>query len=318
MKALYAALIGVVALLMVAHLALAGPPSWDDQINKPSRFKVLKEFNNEAVLDKETGLVWEQSPEEGFKSNPTPPQAWLSAQFSCITRTVGGRKGWRLPTIQELASLVEPTQVNPALPAGHPFSNVLSSSYWSATTFFPSHTGTAWDFEVTTGDMVDVDKTDTLHVWCVRGEWDKQINHPNRFKVLEDFAGAAVLDRETGLVWEQSPEGSKSNPTPPQAWLSAQFSCITRMVGGRKGWRLPTIQELASLVDPTQSSPALPSGHPFSNVLSSAYWSATTLANSTSNALSTEMVEGEVGDDGDRRFTNHVWCVRGGQGVDPQ
>jgi len=36
--------------------------------------------------------------------------------------------------------------------------------------------------------------------------WDRQINNPGRFQALSDFGGAAVLDRETQLVWEQSPD----------------------------------------------------------------------------------------------------------------
>ena len=94
MKTLYGALIGVVALLMVASPAAAGSrafPSWDNQINTPGRFKVLEDFAGAAVLDKETGLVWEQSLETA--PNPTTTQSWLSAQASCNTRGVGGRKG---------------------------------------------------------------------------------------------------------------------------------------------------------------------------------------------------------------------------------
>ena len=34
--------------------------SWDDQINSPQRFRVIPEFNNEAVLDRETQLVWQR------------------------------------------------------------------------------------------------------------------------------------------------------------------------------------------------------------------------------------------------------------------
>jgi hypothetical protein len=171
MKTLYAALIGIVVLLMVAHSAVAGPPSWDTQINIPNRFKVLKDFNIEAVLDQETGLVWEKSPETA--PNPTTPQTWFSAQVSCNARTVGGRKGWRLPTIQELASLVDPTQSSPALPSGHPFSNVqsnvLSSLYWSATTL-ASNTSLAWGVRLDDGGVDGGDKTiHALHVWCVRG-----------------------------------------------------------------------------------------------------------------------------------------------------
>lgn len=143
--------------------------------------------------------------------------------------------------------------------------------------------------------------------------WDDQINSPVRFQVLDDFAGAAVLDRETGLVWEQSPD------TTTRTWLDAQRSCNTRTVGVRLGWRLPTIQELASLLDPNnpEGNPDLPPGHPFSNVQSSFYWSATTGACNTGCAWDVFLDLGAV-NVVDKTFSSHVWCVRGGQGVDPQ
>ena len=164
MKTLYRTLIGIVALLIVAPLAVAGPPSWDDQINKPSRFKVLGKFNDEAVFDKETGLVWEQSPETA--PNPATP-TWFSALSSCSARIVGGRKGWRLPTLQELASLIDPTQF-PTLPSGHPFSNVLGAPYWSASTL-ADDSSRAWGVHLGGGGVFNDVKTLTSHVWCVRG-----------------------------------------------------------------------------------------------------------------------------------------------------
>ena len=100
-------------------------------------------------------------------------------------------------------------------------------------------------------------------------------------------------------------------------WLDTQRSCNRKTVGNRKGWRLPTTQELASLVDPTQSNPALPAGHPFSNVQSSFYWSATTLATNSSEAWDVTFDRGGVSD-GDKGNGVFFWCVRGGQGVDPQ
>lgn len=164
MKTLYAALIGIVGLLMLAPLALAGPPSWDDQINRPSRFKVLRDFLDEAVLDKETGLVWERFP----LSMPNP-SSWLASQDMCNTKTVGRRKGWRVPTIQELASLIDPTvgPPGPTLPPGNPFV-ALSLVYWSATTN-AFDTGGAWVVTLFNGDVFVQGKGSTFQVWCVRG-----------------------------------------------------------------------------------------------------------------------------------------------------
>ena len=89
--------------------------------------------------------------------------------------------------------------------------------------------------------------------------------------VLTNFASAAVLDRETGLVWEKSPDTTIHN------WGGALFTYTRRPTGNRKGWRLPSMPELASLIDPsvTAPGPTLPPGHPFTNVQSDFYWSAT-------------------------------------------
>jgi hypothetical protein len=135
-------------------------PSWDQTLPASTRFIVLSNFNGEAVLDRETGLVWERSPS-------TIQRNWLNAQDSCPSREVGGRLGWRLPTVQELASLADRTQSDPTLPAGHPF-DVQSSFYWSAT---PSaaHSGDAWVVYFGDGDVFTSSPANTLYVWCVRG-----------------------------------------------------------------------------------------------------------------------------------------------------
>ena len=84
--------------------------NWDKVLPAAERFIVLEAFNNEAVRDNETGLVWERSPD------PTS-NTWSAARFICATKIVGGRKGWRLPSFSELSSLVDTSVApNPLLP----------------------------------------------------------------------------------------------------------------------------------------------------------------------------------------------------------
>ncbi len=160
MKKLYASLIAVFFLFPLS--AAAGGVPWGEPNNTSGRFIVLSSYNNQAVFDSETGLVWEQSPR-------TAPQGWNNAQFSCNDKTVGNRKGWRLPTIQELASLVDGDPANtssPRLPPGHPFSNVQSSFYWSATTYAANASFT-WGVHFANGNVFA--NSGANSEWCVRG-----------------------------------------------------------------------------------------------------------------------------------------------------
>ena len=136
-----------------------------------------------------------------------------------------------------------------------------------------------------------------------------------RFIVLANFANAAVLDRETGLVWERSPS------TALTTWHVAHVRCNEFVtLGSRLGWRLPTVNEFASLVDPSQSNPALPAGHPFANVqVTDYYWSATGDSRSSNNKWVVGFFDdGDVGNGRDKDVPRLAWCVRGGQGTDPQ
>lgn len=128
---------------------------------------ILAAFNNEAVLDKNTGLVWEKSP-------ATTPRPWGAATVICLNRTVGGQRGWRLPAVAELASLTDPSVASPGplLPSGHPFLNGQSAGgYRSATTnAYPKAPSDAWDVDSFNGDPSSHNIIATLiFVWCVRG-----------------------------------------------------------------------------------------------------------------------------------------------------
>jgi len=140
------------------------PPSWDQTLPSSTRFIILSNFNSAAVLDRNTGLVWEKSP-------ATTEVTWSAARSNCGNKNVGGQKGWRLPSFAELASLIDPSVPipGPTLPPGHPFTNVQSAAYFSATTNADSP-GNAWGVFFNLGFVGNLlPKPETFFVWCVRG-----------------------------------------------------------------------------------------------------------------------------------------------------
>jgi len=138
--------------------------------------------------------------------------------------------------------------------------------------------------------------------------WSQILPASERFELV--LGGDGVLDKETGLVWEQSPS------TSTYTWVNAQDNCAILVLGNRMGWHLPTIEQLASLVDNTQPAPKLSSGHPFVNVQSANYWSATTRTNSTTDARGVNFSTGAVVNVLGKTSSFNRWCVRGGQSHD--
>jgi hypothetical protein len=145
--------------------------------------------------------------------------------------------------------------------------------------------------------------------------WDKVIpDGAKRFKVLNQFDGEAVLDKETGLVWQRSPSSISTFD-----WGSSVALCVGTAIGGRRGWRLPTAWELMTLKDPAQSDPALPPNHPFEDVVTETiYWTSTADAETASHALSITFANGGAGIIiGDKTTLGLRWCVRGPGGDYP-
>jgi hypothetical protein len=156
--------------------------------------------------------------------------------------------------------------------------------------------------------------------------WDQTLPASTRFIVLSNMGGAAVLDRETGLVWERSPDPAERN------WFDSFTHCRALTTGNRKGWRLPTIHELQTLLDPSVSEPSLPPGV-FLGILitappvSNSYWASTTDVEPPTNAYLTNFGTGGISSIektnavrfvGSFVFSNHAWCVRGQGGTESQ
>ena len=141
---------------------------WGRKYNTASeRFVVLASFNGEAVLDKETQLVWERAAE--------PAKSWINALHYCSVRAIGGRLGWRLPSISELTSLLASTAtggVGGYLPAGHPFQNIGAQDYYWSSTDYPSSntTGYVYTKALLLGSFLAKSKSSDFSPFlCVRG-----------------------------------------------------------------------------------------------------------------------------------------------------
>jgi len=119
----------------------------------------------------------------------------------------------------------------------------------------------------------------------------------------------AVLDHETGVVWARHASTTSDN------WSGAAFTCRAMQLGGRYGWRLPTIEELKSLTD--TSPDHLPDDHPFLDVDTSgavAYWSLT--SDGSNGAATMNYVNPGQNTGALKSLQNRYWCVRGGVAYD--
>jgi hypothetical protein len=127
---------------------------------------------NGTVRDNLTGLLWLQDSTCGGNNN-----LWWDALAFANTLangicglTDGSVAGdWRLPNIKELQSLIDFSQHEPALPAGHPFTS-LAIRYWSSTTREAGIFNYAWTLDVRDGTTVIRHKTfEPESAWAVRG-----------------------------------------------------------------------------------------------------------------------------------------------------
>ena len=168
--------------------------------------------------------------------------------------------------------------------------------------------------------------SESLPIWkilqdqsAISVEWVDHTPNP-RFAIYDvngDNAGGdtyysddLVLDKETGLVWARDANILGELKT----WFEAVRYCRQFCyLGNRQGWRLPTIEELSSLIDYKQFNPALPSGHPFIKV-DSIYWSYTTTEADSSRAWCTDVRYAGYPNMGEglKSTVHWLWPVRGG------
>jgi hypothetical protein len=140
-----------------------------------------------------------------------------------------------------------------------------------------------------------------------------------------DRRDGTVRDNLTGLMWLRN-AGCFDLRTWPQALTDANTLASPNpncglTDGSHPGdWRLPNIHELLSLIDYSQVSPALPAGHPFTNVrfsvgsFSLVYWTSTIQVGTTAccpQPWTVNLSEGHIFGFGLGDFRAVVWPVKG-------
>ena len=103
-----------------------------------------------------------------------------------------------------------------------------------------------------------------------------------------DNGDNTVTDERTGLMWEQAGSDTRYN------YNAAMARCCDLTLAGHTDWRLPTIQELFSIVDFERRRPAI---DPVFTTVADFYWSATTYATNPFDAWGVDFSNGLVYDD---------------------
>jgi len=221
------------------------------------RARSYTDLGNGIVRDDVTGLEWQQSPSLGATY-------WESALNYCSNLTLGGYSDWRLPTIDELQTLVDSSRKDPAINTTSFQGTVTDSgySYWSATTYLPD-IDDVWNVSFFWGNTTRATKENWLHyLRAVRGEMPA-----NNFI---DNGDGTVTDTSTGLMWQQAATVSDE-----YNWQQALAYCENLSLAGYSDWRLPDRNELRSIIDYNSYDPAIDTN--FFSVGDPAWcWSSTT------------------------------------------
>ncbi|MDP8235535.1 MAG: DUF1566 domain-containing protein [Candidatus Erginobacter occultus] len=129
-----------------------------------------------VTIDRTTGLIW-ASDGQGKGCFNGQSSTWSEALVWARNLQFAGYDDWRIPSLQELLSLVDYGRFYPAISSGH-FPNTEpqlvegadnSSGYWSGTTYWYPEGTQAWMISFSSGYIVPREKNNYNYVRAVRG-----------------------------------------------------------------------------------------------------------------------------------------------------
>jgi len=220
-----------------------------------------------VVKDNVTNLTWQKAKNTS---------GWLSTtQATAIcTTTIGsynGLTGWRLPTMLELMFLEDHQEATFHM---DPTFTQTTTWLWSST-LNPNNNAETYDIHFDTGVGRAVPNGDGDKVLCVTGTGLTLAS----FTANKGGAAAdTVTDNTSNLMWDQ-------RETTTKTWEQALSYCEALSHAGFSDWRLPNVNELATLIDFTSTALVNKStGAGFPNTLAAPYWSSTSRIFSPTNS----------------------------------
>jgi len=106
------------------------------------------------------GLEWQDN-----SKAKTTKKKWKSAKKYCKNLTLGGHSDWRLPSYDELLTIVDYDRYDPAIMPS--FENVVSNWYWTSSEYIGS-SKSAWVVNFSYGHTSYYSKSSEYFVRCVR------------------------------------------------------------------------------------------------------------------------------------------------------
>ncbi|NOQ31903.1 MAG: DUF1566 domain-containing protein [Helicobacteraceae bacterium] len=123
---------------------------------------VASTLNAERIFkDKATSLIW-QDHQDNVNLSITYPKS----QTYCDELVIGKYSNFRLPTMNELQSIVDYKQYDPAILKG--FDYVSNEYYWTTTPFADDPQKVVWLIHFKKGERTVKDKHYDRHVRCVQ------------------------------------------------------------------------------------------------------------------------------------------------------
>ena len=269
-----------------------------------------------TVTHKKTGLTWQRcSVGQTWTGSNCNGSTNVFRYLDSLSQTsnFAGYSDWRIPRIDEIASIVEygvspsiNSAIFPNTPTGFyaPYT-FLNYMFWSST-FVASNPDRMYMLNFTTGEIIPDERRSTntslmndyRSIRFVRGGHSLSIL--GEFTPSSDFldnGNGTVTHKTTSLTWQrcnvgQTWDGITCNGVPSNIPFS-KVSSKNDTFAGFSDWRLPTISELLTIVEYSINSPSI-NAKLFPNTKSDVFWTSTKSFINTDNLRQVEFFSGST------------------------